>query len=594
MSSSARADGRKTQATPTALLNLHVTRFGGGGARVGVRKNLTWGQISMSLRDPSANGKADRASPPCWAFASFRENRRGELDAVHALRLDYEDNAELTLAELREAYGQFCYLAYTSQHHLADRPDRGSGSCPRWRMIIPLARHVTPKEHGRLIEWVRRRGGPAGLQSVSERAEQAYEVPMPGERYRSDTNPSGAPLDPDQAMAELDQWIADEIRETALAELQGDAPSLYQLYGLEQLAGDRERRLVSLARLPGWPKSAPNGHGWGDHLDAMLGGGLTPGFTAVVGSGHAGAGKSALCAQIADGLALRSVSVAMGRESGPLTPVLVCSHQGPQAWTWRSLARWTGSDHRLFRAGASAAEVLGTYRLDVERAFDRARGALTQVLGHSRQYVRMVRSTKRGTALLQDLQRGIATWRDMLHEQTGREVWPVVLIDPVQGWINRSRGEEVGLAELAEGVRHLADEEGWIVLMTSDTPTQVMEGPDGQVDWELAGVGESTVLLNLPDAYLYLREPPDVEPEAGKAGLEVVLLTNHWGQTRPPYPRYAWDRKASRFEALPQPSETPQADAAPAENLRPSERLGLPRISFETDAEDATDPSFIP
>lgn len=347
------------------------------------------------------------------------------------------------------------------------------------------------------------------------------------------------PLDPDRAPK-------------APPPLDETAPTRAALYGPAALEADAGRALVSLARLPAWlpttggERSSDAGHGWGedlDHapdaghgwgrdLDDVLGGGVLPGYMLAVGAASAGSGKTAWVMQIADGLALRTAAVVRDRTPAPLTPVLVLSEMPVQALAWRTLARWTGWDARMFRAGRDAAgEMYDAAK--AEQAFDAARKALAAgPLAESWGYMRVFRGGS--GELVKALERDVLRWRDALKPvAAGREVWPVLVVDPVQRWLSADLDEVAGLNELAEGLRALADTAGVVVLATSDTNKPAAAGKaeaggPGTQEWAAGLFRGSYKLQHAVDAALALWRPSR-KGEGPAPGLVGVLAKNRWG-----------------------------------------------------------------
>ena len=342
------------------------------------------------------------------------------------------------------------------------------------------------------------------------------------------------------------------------------APTMASLYGEDSLSDDFNRRLVSLAALPSWPGGPETGHGWGEDLDRLLGGGICPGYMLAVGAASAGAGKTAWIMQIADGLALRTsklVEQAMieGEANDPLTPVLVLSEMSPAALTWRTLARWTSYDSRVFRAGASAAELLEWPQEKVIAAFDAAHKALAGELGAARQFMRVLKADIQGRAFVDRAVEVMSFWKKQLEDTHQRPVWPVVVMDPIQRWQDPSKSEVEGLNEIVEALGAAGHAEGWIVLMSSDTNKASATGDNSDkndADRGRAIFRGSYKLQHLPDTALFLerKEEPD-----GDYCLEVKVVKNRWGFSLPNPAaciQYKWWTRTGRFEPILKPKES--------------------------------------
>lgn len=334
------------------------------------------------------------------------------------------------------------------------------------------------------------------------------------------------------------------------------APTFGQVYGVNELDADSKRRLVSVAHLPGWPGASPSGHGIGSYLDGVLGGGICPGYLLAIGAARAGAGKTAFAMQLADGLALRSVEVAAGEADGPLTPVLVLSEMSVAALTWRTLSRWTGVSSRDFRAGATAEDDSafggGNY------VWDQARAALDGPLGAARErFLATWQAGGSGKSLLTAIAGAVARWRDDLARVHRCDVWPVVVVDPIQRWQDASLTEVEALNELVESLAERANRDGWIGILTSDTNKVTAGNKRAGSSQEEAGFAfrGSYKLLHLVDAAIFLRR-------ADESGIESVIVKNRWGTVDPSEgtPRFRWHPKTGRFT----PSSSEEARSASA------------------------------
>lgn len=240
--------------------------------------------------------------------------------------------------------------------------------------------------------------------------------------------------------------------------------ALPRTYTLADLDADRRRELLSLADLP-------LGHGWGLTLDRYLGGGLGPGDVVGLGASAAGAGKTALVMQLADGLALRSANLAETAHGGPLTPMLLLSEMDPKALARRTLGRLAGAPAWYFRSGVAA---LGSKHAaaKAEAAYSKASQLLQPggLFPRLAAWQRTARPDARGAVMLHQIAEAVESFRaEVVARFPGREVWPVVVIDPIQRWQDGATSEVEALNVLAEEVDALADRHGWIVFLTSDT-----------------------------------------------------------------------------------------------------------------------------
>lgn len=346
------------------------------------------------------------------------------------------------------------------------------------------------------------------------------------------------------------------------ANLDDEAPTLASLYGLDQLAADRMRELVQIGSLPHWPRTGhgeahtPTGHGWGEHVSEMLGGGIAPGETIAVGASSAGAGKTAFMMQLADGLALQCMHNAR-RNAGTLTPVLVLSEMGAPALTWRSLSRWTGASARIYRAGRTATG--GDSRADVEAAWVAASRAFAPDpsdafgdFGRARAFMRVLQtSAATGPQTIERAAQLLALWRAELERAQGLPVVPVVVMDPIQRF--QGSGPEIdALNATVEALGRAAERDGFIAIVTSDTNKSSATGREEGNDRERATAAfrGSYKLQHLPVATLYLER---LGHDAGDsfAWLRLVAPKNRWGATVEPWPCFKWHLPTGRMLPVP-------------------------------------------
>lgn len=364
-------------------------------------------------------------------------------------------------------------------------------------------------------------------------------------------------------------------------DLDRNAPTFASLYGRNELAKDKASELVSLGHLPGWgstgrppPEIFPSttdrdGHGVGEHFSAMLGHGLRPGEMLAIGAASAGAGKTAWLMQLVDGLALRNERVLAGDEATwgkVLTPLLVASEMSIQALTWRSLARWTGHSATIFRGGRTVLERRSS-RLKEEalQAWAEADTALqpSAEFARSRAWLRLVNPTRAGSLLVENgpqrlvagLAADVEAWRDKLAKETGREVVPVVVLDPLQ----RYQGSEDAIDALNALSRALCSstvERQWITLVTSDTNKASAKGDNKGSDVEdaTAVFRGSYNLMHEVTAAVSLRrvEVPlsQIDQQGGVRVVEAVFAKQRWGSAAHPWPRFVFDGQTMRFFPL--------------------------------------------
>jgi len=328
-----------------------------------------------------------------------------------------------------------------------------------------------------------------------------------------------------------------------------------RVYTLADLEADRNQDLVPLAALP-------ERHGWGADLDRQLGGGLGPGDVLAIGAGSAGAGKTALVMQLADGLALRSAAIAADTICGPLTPTVLLSEMDPRALARRTLARLCGVPARIFRSGKAAErcreDVAGAYALAARHL--EPGGAFARMTT----WQRTARPVVRGGGMLELLEHEVQALRDELARvHPGREIWPVVVIDPLQRWQDPERSEVEALNELSEELDQLADTHGWIVLLTSDTNKTTAaavsgKGTNGSRDRnaDRSGASPDTFrgsykLQHACDAVLAMTAAEAYDPASRTRDVFIEVLKNRNGPSNLPQEKCArlrWHPASGWFE----------------------------------------------
>lgn len=349
------------------------------------------------------------------------------------------------------------------------------------------------------------------------------------------------------------------------------APTMAAVYGLAHLEADEKRELVSFGNLPPWPGGSAPGHGWGDDLDERLGRGICPGEMTVIGAASAGAGKTAFLMQVAEGAALRNLSVVRHLSDasrtlpfGPqLTPVFVASEMAASALTWRSLARWTGYAAWKYRGGAT---VLRRNISDVPDAWKAARMAFEGDWGKARAWMRLMTQDFASAqvaagagAFVGALTRQVERWREQIaHEHpTHKGIVPVVVIDPTQRFQGTGDDAVGALNDLARALCAAAIAHEWVVLLSSDTNKDASGGKNTGSDVErgAAAIRGSYNLQHEVTNALFLQPPRGYEPSEeeraeGLRDVELVVVKNRWGSPLSPWPRFTFDGAKGRFLPL--------------------------------------------
>mgnify|MGYP003376022402 CR=1 FL=1 len=400
-----------------------------------------------------------------------------------------------------------------------------------------------------------------------------------------DVNALGAAFDP--KAVEMMETPALSEEEVATEFALRAAPTFAELYSAEMLADDMRRPRQSVAALPVWPGGPTHGHGWGRALDRALGG-LVPARVILLGAAGAKAGKTSFLMQLVDGLALLTAERAEGRGgAGPLLPVLVLSEMTPAALTWRTLGRWVGCSSRIFGA-APDAELDGAEGLTDERRAEEERriaekqaeglAALSEggALAASRCFLRC--STLTGPEAVRSAGRALDAWREALSAETGREVWPVLVVDPAQRFAAGDAGEVEALNALCDAIRAEADARKLVVLMTSDTNKAAAKGDPEAGGRDAAQEVAATLrgsykLSHIVDAALVLRPVEDAEALPGGAArkVEVLVGLNRWGPSGQAA-AFSYAPASGRFEASDEPARARQATATEEKARKASDK----------------------
>ena len=168
-------------------------------------------------------------------------------------------------------------------------------------------------------------------------------------------------------------------------------------------------------------------------------------------------------------------------------------------------------------------------------------------------------------------------WREALRAETGREVWPVLVVDPAQRFAAGDADEVEALNALCDAIRAEADARKLVVLMTSDTNKAAAKGdPDAggrdaaqEVAATLRG---SYKLSHIVDAALVLRPVEDAEASAGGARkVEVLVGLNRWGPSGQAA-AFSYAPASGRFEASEEPARARQTTATERKARTASDR----------------------
>jgi len=322
----------------------------------------------------------------------------------------------------------------------------------------------------------------------------------------------------------------------------------------------REARAVAIDDLPAWPEAnetihgckASSPHGWGRTLNDALGG-IRPGRVWAVGANGAGVGKTAFLGQLVDGLALRTAQLVTDDE--PLTPVLWLSEMSAAELTERTLARWLGvSLGAIGGAGRFYGREQPEGRDDLAQLEHKA---LAGPLRGWREFVRDVdlrHATASGSDLFDlVLRRAVNPWRNELARLYERDVWPVVVVDPLQRFLDRAASPVEAQDELADDIARAARREGLVVLVTSDTNkagATTGAGEGGRSEQGVAGSFRgSYVLQHAADAVIHVERMSEGDTTA-EVAVSVIKNRNGRKLAKDGAARFTYATALGRFVSL--------------------------------------------
>jgi len=392
------------------------------------------------------------------------------------------------------------------------------------------------------------------------------------------------PMSPDDLPPLRDEWVvpggeapepgaASEERDSQQSAWEGlevNAPLMRD--DLEGLHSDLGRPVLSLAKLPPWPDVVlpEMGHGIGNHLNDLLGGGVEPGFLCPIGAAYAGAGKTTWLTQFLDGLVLRALLAARGDlpAGEPITPVILLSELPRKLLRRRTLARYTGWPQRAVR------DVEHYHHKQAWGAAEAALAPGSDLVESRSRFLRTITPDVpggwglRGEHLLGRLAEWIAAWKaDLSKRYPDREVWPIVIVDPIQRFQDPTKNAVEALDELCLALASTTRREGWICFATSDTNKQAAAGRERSGDPRERGTAAfrgSYELMHAANVSLFLDPlsvPDDVPQGFGRldddpqpGGYLAVGVVKNWeGNSLPArdaWAYYRWTKHLGRFYPL--------------------------------------------
>jgi hypothetical protein len=256
--------------------------------------------------------------------------------------------------------------------------------------------------------------------------------------------------------------------------------------------------------------------------------------------------------QLVDGLALRSALLVEKKEEGPLTPVFLLSEMSPEDINQRRLAWLTQERVTTWRAGKTSEKkntkdyVDGLY--NHARKLRAETGTLGRVLSMTRQVAARGEVFSLGSQLVSTVRALVDKWRVQLEEQHNREVWPVVVFDPIQRFLRQDKNEVEAQNELVRQIDAATEEDGWLCFVTSDTNKS---GAKGEASGDAGEIGAallrgSYALIHGADIACYLSKPEAPSKEAPVATVALKFFKNRAG---PSFDEvlYHWEKATGRF-----------------------------------------------
>jgi hypothetical protein len=201
-------------------LPLAITQWRNVKATQGQVLDTTWGVYlrSKRFRDPAL--AATKSALTGWSPVAFTEGRRAKkfAERAYGIALDYEPAYALlpkdappdyyltttrpgaTLSQAAELWAPYYGLIHTSFNH--QRPIKNEHPAepgPRFRVILPLSRPITPEEYAQVWTWAAARAEAAGhpIDPSTKDVSRLWYVPGRAQGYPYEVvELTGLPLDP--------------------------------------------------------------------------------------------------------------------------------------------------------------------------------------------------------------------------------------------------------------------------------------------------------------------------------------------------------------------------------------------------------------
>jgi len=224
--------------------------------------------------------------------------------------------------------------------------------------------------------------------------------------------------------------------------------------------------------------------GWGPIFDDFTNGGIKRGSFILIGAKGAGYGKTGFMLQLGwDGYALRNDYIVKNKiVKEPLLPILLLSEMSADAIRCRSLGKLMRLPYEGFSSFPAAMKL---FNLDEQGAFKKFKEVtnfiekeqLNQRMSPWQNYLNSTHLNSDSDDSSKSFSiRVIISQMEEMRIRTEQEypewkgnVWPVLLIDPIQRFSGSGGNEIDSLSRFAEKLYEAVRDMGWIVIATSDT-----------------------------------------------------------------------------------------------------------------------------
>lgn len=226
--------------------------------------------------------------------------------------------------------------------------------------------------------------------------------------------------------------------------------------------------------------------GWGPIFDNFTNGGLKKGTFVLIGAKGAGYGKTGFLLQLGwDAFALRNDYIVKNRiVKQPLLPALLLSEMSAEAIRCRTLGKLMRQPYEGFSSFPAAMKL---FNLDEQGAFIKLKEVTTFIENEKLNerltpWQNYLNSTHLNSETSQKqntpdfaIRVIVAQMEEMklrtekLYPDWKGNVWPVLLLDPIQRFSGGSGNEIDSLSRFSEKLYEYTRDMGWITMATSDT-----------------------------------------------------------------------------------------------------------------------------